>query len=290
MNEKAFTGFHHYGIYCPNLEESIAFYRDGLGFEFLNYFEDSDEVDRFKMAFLKLDEFLLEISEPETWGSKALEWATMGPNHFCLVCGDLEAMKAELEAKYKIKWIATEDIPLYKSVLFRGPGNELIELMQVTDDAFPTVHTPNDTPYVRGIGHFAYFCDDLGHSTGFYTDIFGFNNELTYESRGSILGNQYQASLLTLNDTMIELIQPISNPVVLGMLKHLAQMNMDHLGMIPDGDMSEAIRRISAKTHDVVWENEAPNITHDVMEGKGMQWALFRGPNGERWEFSKDVI
>jgi catechol 2,3-dioxygenase-like lactoylglutathione lyase family enzyme len=289
MSEKVFSGFHHYGVYCPNLEESIAFYRDGMGFEFLNYFEDRDEIDHFKMAFLKLDKFLLELSEPLTWESKALEWSSMGPNHFCLVCGDVEAMKAKLDADFDVEWIVMEDNPYYKSALLRGPGNELIELMQVTNDAFPTVHTPNDTPYVRGIGHFGYFCEDLDRSVEFYTDLFSFKHKLTFESRGSILDDPYRAAMLTLNDTMIELVQPDSNPVVLDMLKYLARMNMDHLGMIPEGDMQAAINYIQARTYDVIWENAVPNITPDVMEGISMQWALFRGPNGERWEFGKDV-
>jgi len=293
MKNKPFTGFHHYGIYCPDLEESIAFYRDALGFEFLNYFEDSDEVDCFKMAFLKLDKFLLELSEPATWGSKALEWGTMGPNHFCLVCTDLEALKTKLETKFNVKWVAAEDGRYYKSVLFRGPGNELVELMQVTSCGFPVVHTKCecgcDGKNVLGIGHFGYFCDDLEMSIAFYSDVLGFDLQVAYESTANDLGVPHRAAMLTLNDTMIELAQPIANPIVADKVKCLAYLSMDHLGMVPDGDMLEAMDLIRSRTGSVVWENEAPNITPNVMEGVGMQWALFRGPNGERWEFGKDV-
>jgi len=289
MSQNIFTGFHHYGIYCPDLDASVAFYRDALGFDFLNYFEDRDEHDYFKMAFMRLDKFLLEISQPADWGKNALEWATMGPNHFCLVCGDLEATKKKVEAVFDAGWIAFEDSPYYKSAFFRGPGNELIELMQVTDGSFPVVHTPNDCPFTQGLGHISYFCKDLDESIGFYADVMGFKLEKTYESCGSDLGVRHKAALLTLNDMMLELAQPIANPVVLDRLNCLAFLSMDHLGMIPDGDMQESMDLLRSRSDKIVWENTAPNITYNVMEGLNMQWALFRGPNGERWEYGKDA-
>ena len=290
MSRDIFTGFHHYGIYCPDLEESIAFYRDALGFEFICYFEDKDEVDFFKMAFMKLDKFLLELSEPASWGARTFEWATVGPNHFCLACGDIAAMKKKLEEKSNAVLVAEDEGPYYKSALYRGPGNVLIEFMQVTDASFPTVHTPGDSPYALGIGHFSYFTDNIEKSIEFYTKTMGFTLAKEYESSGSDMGFLNRTAMLTLNDMMIELAQPVANPVVTDKLKCLAYMSMDHLGAIPDGDMQEAIDLLRSRAETGIdWENSSPNITLDIHDGLGMQWALFRGPNGERWEFSKDI-
>ena len=54
MSQSIFTGFHHYGIYCPDLNASVAFYRDSLGFEFLTLDFDAMEIVSSQPFFLEL--------------------------------------------------------------------------------------------------------------------------------------------------------------------------------------------------------------------------------------------
>ena len=63
MGKKLFKGWHHYGVMCHDIEESIAFYRDALGFEFLFYAGELEGEDHIKIAFMKLDKLVLELLE-----------------------------------------------------------------------------------------------------------------------------------------------------------------------------------------------------------------------------------
>ena len=289
MGQGMFSGLNHYGIYCRDLEETIAFYRDCLDFEFLNYFEDRNGDEYFNMAFMRLGAFILEISESPSWDEEIYEWACAGPNHFCFVCGDLEAMKEKLGAKFRAAWDAVRESPDYRSVLLRGPSGERIELMQIITDLYPAVYAPSDTPYVRGFGHVSYYCEDLEESLKFYTDILGFDHVATLDMDGLGTSFKSRTAILKLGDIVLELALPIANPVIVERIKHLASLSMDHLGLSCTGDMQEAIDFIRSKS-DLVWEDTKPAISHNVVFGNDMQWVLLRGPNGERLEPSKDII
>ena len=57
--------FHHVGIYCRDIEESIAFYEDVLGCRLL-FESDAQEGDKpLKMAWLKRGDLVFELLECE---------------------------------------------------------------------------------------------------------------------------------------------------------------------------------------------------------------------------------
>jgi len=285
---KLFTGWHHYGVMCRDMEESISFYKDALDFEFMFYAGEMEGADHIKIAFMKLDTIILELLEPVTWNQEACNWASNDLQHLCIACGDAEIMKKKLETGFGVEWELIEDGPECKALFWRGPGGERLELIQMITDLFPVVHSPSNSPYTRGLGHVGYFTGDLQKSIDFYTNILGFEHLKTFDEGGPNEEFWNHIALLQLNDTLIEVIQPVAHPVILDMVKYPQRMSMTHLGMQVACNMQDVINTISSKAI-VEWENTVPGISPDIPAGNDMQWALFRGPNGERWELSNDL-
>ena len=288
MAKQIFKGWHHYGVVCQKIEESIAYYQDALGFEFMYQCGELEGEDHIKLAFLKLDKIVLELLEPVSWKNEACEWAANDLQHLCLACGDIDLMKKKLEDEYNTEWELIEDGPECKAIFWRGPGGERLELIQMKTDLFPVMHSPTDTPYVRGLGHVGYFTGDLQASIDFYTNVLGFEHIRSFDEGGPNEDFWNHIALLKLNETLIEVIQPEAHEVIRDMVKYPSRMSMNHLGMEVACDMQEAIDCICSKAI-VEWENTTPGISPDIGPNNDMQWALFRGPNGERWELSKDL-
>ena len=288
MGKKLFKGWHHYGVMCHDIEESIAFYRDALGFEFLFYAGELEGEDHIKIAFMKLDKLVLELLEPVSYANEACDWAKDDLQHLCIACGDINVMREKLEKEFNVEWESEEDGPDCAALFWRGPGNERLELIQLKSDLFPVVHTPSDSPYCRGLGHVGYFTGDLQGSIDFYTNVLGFELVRTFEEGGPDMGFWNNIALLQLDSTLIEVVEPITHQVIRDMMKFGSRRALTHLGMEAAIDMKEIISYIQSKA-DLEWENTEPGISPDIPEGNDMQWALFRGPNGERWEISFDL-
>ena len=288
MQKKIFKGWHHYGVMCRNMEESIAFYRDALGFKFMFYAGELEGEDHIKIAFMKLDTVILELLEPVSWNREACDWAMNDLQHLCFACGDIDLMRDKLEKEFNIKWEMEEDGPDCKALFWRGPGGERLELIQLKSDLFPVMHSPSDSPYIRGLGHVGYFSGDIEKSIDFYKNVLGFEHLKTFDEGGPELDFWNHIALLRLNDILIEIVQPIAHQVILDNIKYYSRMTMTHLGLEVACDMQEAIDYIRSKT-DFEWENVVPGISPDIGYNNDMQWALFRGPNGERIELSKDL-
>ena len=288
MSKQLFKGWHHYGVMCRDMEESIAFYRDALGFEFMFYAGEMEGADHIKIAFMKNDKLVLELLEPVSWNQEACDWASQGMNHIAFAVGDCDAMQEKLEKEFNVVFTDPEDGPDCKAVFFRGPGGERLELIEMKSDLFPIVHTPNDSPYIRGLAHVGIFSGDIDVSIAFYKDVLGFEHVKTFEEGGPDMGFWNKIALMRLDDTLVEVVCPLAHPQVKEMFKYQARVQMTHLGMDAAIDMQEVIDTIREQA-DLEWENTTPGISPDIPEGNDMQWALFRDPNGYRWEISHDL-
>lgn len=143
---------HHYGAYCNDIEESIGFYTDVLGFRHLFSTETMEGDKPLKMAWVKSDDgVILELLEQED--TSTIDAANKCLNHFAVRVEDMDAFVKRLQDND----IAIEagpfdalcpfDRPLgaqdgevftvygdggakLKIMFFRGPGGERIEAVQ----------------------------------------------------------------------------------------------------------------------------------------------------------------
>lgn len=150
-------GLHHYGIYCRDIEESIAFYVDVLGFKHLFSTMAMEGDKPLKMAWVKsADGVIAELLEQEDKSTIDAVGACL--NHVAVRVASMDDIVARLEER----GVAIEagpfdalcefDRPLedadgdvfqaygeggakLKIMFFRGPGGERIEAVQ--DDIGP---------------------------------------------------------------------------------------------------------------------------------------------------------
>ncbi len=131
-----FTKINHIGIAVKNLEESMKFYRDQLGFTF----NGVDEVasQKVKVAFFKIGETNIELVQATSEDSpiaKYLEKNREGIHHICYEVEDINAALDNLKSK-GVKLIDNEprDGAHGTKVAFVHPkasGGVLTEICQV---------------------------------------------------------------------------------------------------------------------------------------------------------------
>jgi lactoylglutathione lyase len=90
------TGYGHVALKVADLERSLAFYRDKLGFaEMLRLHNDDGSV---WLIYLRItDTQYLEIF-PGAENDRAPGWNANGVNHMCLAVDDLDRTVAEIKA------------------------------------------------------------------------------------------------------------------------------------------------------------------------------------------------
>lgn len=123
----------HIGIAVKNLEESIAHWRDTLGFTF----QDIDEVKGVKVAFFPLGESSIELvasTDPESALAKFVEKTGGGLHHICVKVPDIRASIAELKSK-GVKLIDEEPrVGAHKHLVAfihpKSTGGVLLELLE----------------------------------------------------------------------------------------------------------------------------------------------------------------
>ena len=143
--------FHHAGIYCRDIEESITFYEDVLGCRLL-FRSDALEGDKpLKMAWGMRGDLVFELLE---YGDKrTCEAAANCLNHVALRVDDMDGFVAHLGEKGVAVEAGPFDPPLefdrplagddadvfpvcgaggaqLKIMFFRGPGGERFEAVQ----------------------------------------------------------------------------------------------------------------------------------------------------------------
>lgn len=289
MKKQLFKGGHHYCIVCHNLEESIAFYSEVLSFRFISYAKEKTDTENIRFAYMQNDTLLLALIEPEGWKDEACEWAAAGLNHLCLICGDGDATEEMLREKHGIVFESIEDEPDWKCMFFRGPNQERIEIMEIRSDMFPVVYTtPNDSPYIRGMGHIGIFSGEYEKSIEFYTDVMGFEHLITFEEGGPDQPFWNKNAVLRCSDTVIELLCPLRHPVVREKYYYQARMQMTLFGMEPLGTVQDVAKALG-ETSGIEWIQREVAYLPDLPPGNDIEWVSFRDPNGFLWEIIKDT-
>ena len=143
--------FHHAGIYCRDIEESITFYEDVLGCRLL-FRSDALEGDKpLKMAWAMRGDLVFELLECED--KRTCEAAANCLNHVALRVDDMDGFVAHLGEKGVAVEAGPFDPPLefdrpladgdsdvfatygtagtqLRIMFFRGPGGERFEAVQ----------------------------------------------------------------------------------------------------------------------------------------------------------------
>lgn len=144
-------GFHHVGIYCRDIEESLAFYEDVFGCKLL-FKSDAMEGDKpLKMAWIKKSDIIIELLECED--KSTCDAAQRDSNHLAVRVEDMDEFVALLAAKGIAieagpfdpplefdRPLAKDDSEVFRAygdagaqlriMFFRGPGGERFEVVQ----------------------------------------------------------------------------------------------------------------------------------------------------------------
>lgn len=126
----------HLAVVVEDIEQSLAFWCDGLGLSMGGDVEDVP-AEEVKVAFLNLGEAHIELVQPTTENSgitKYLEKRGQGMHHICLEVNDIEAMLIELTNKgYDLinETPRERDGKKYAFVHPKSTGGVLLELYEV---------------------------------------------------------------------------------------------------------------------------------------------------------------
>jgi methylmalonyl-CoA/ethylmalonyl-CoA epimerase len=130
------TKINHVGIVVPDLDNSMAFWRDGLGLE-LNHIEDVPS-QKSAVAFFPIGESEIELVKPTSDDSgvaKFLNERGAGMHHLCFEVDQLEEMLAKLKSK-GVRLINETPVEMPgRKLAFVHPkstGGVLVELYQIT--------------------------------------------------------------------------------------------------------------------------------------------------------------
>ena len=136
---------HHIGICVTDLERSLRFWVDGMGFEttmvppvgseWADALEIGGEVE-FSAHFVKKDGFefeLLHYAKPGAHGSPSAQRNQLGFTHFAVNVDDLDAAIEHLEAHGGTVLTATRSkIGPVELVFVAAPDGVRVELMQLS--------------------------------------------------------------------------------------------------------------------------------------------------------------
>lgn len=138
--------FSHVAIAVSDLEASVRFYAEGLGFEPGPCFESGDEVAgvsevsppvRMKSQYLTKESFRLELmawETPEVHGSPSLTRNQRGLTHLSFEVDDIAAAEADLLALGGVKLpdarVELDTEPVISLVFLTDPDGTRIELLQ----------------------------------------------------------------------------------------------------------------------------------------------------------------
>lgn len=129
---------HHLGISVPNLEASVAWYRDMLGFSLDTY--SAVEAANAKIAFMKRGDFRIELFEVEDAAPLPdyrlypdRDIATHGTKHIAFEVEDLRGLMDSLKGRGVD--VAMDIFPMEDTIsaFIRDNSGVLIELLQYTN-------------------------------------------------------------------------------------------------------------------------------------------------------------
>ncbi|MEJ2247511.1 MAG: VOC family protein [Acidobacteriota bacterium] len=128
---------HHIGISVPNLDESIAWYKDMLGFEEVMRMDRGETIQDMKIGHIRRGNCYIELFQ--VTGAKSLPEYRRDPNadlrvhglkHFGLQVVDVHAAVEELKAKGVEIAMEPIDTPGVAFVFIRDNSGNAFELIQ----------------------------------------------------------------------------------------------------------------------------------------------------------------
>ena len=126
--EKMIAGVAHVGLYIKDVERSIQFYQEVLGFEMIRRFTS---LEGNLMAFMKSGNLIIELIQHVEWMDRRDGLF----DHIAMEVEDIEAVSEKLAAK----GILFEDAIYFDKLVtdagvkyqaFRGPDGEHLEIYQ----------------------------------------------------------------------------------------------------------------------------------------------------------------
>ena len=145
-------GIHHTAISTADLERSVQFYRDLLGFEEIftsEWKQGAQTADKItglkdssaKLVMLKTGNACIEIfqySSPQARpGDPKRPACDHGITHLCLDVGDIQAEYERLKAAGMVFHCPPQDIGGVSATYGRDPDGNIVELLEVRDVANP---------------------------------------------------------------------------------------------------------------------------------------------------------
>lgn len=127
------TGYGHAALKMKDVEASLAFYRDKLGFpEMLRLLKDDGSL---WLVYLRItDLHYLEIF-PGAEEDRAPGWNANGVNHLCFTIEDLDAMAARMQATgIKLTAQIKNGADGNRQAWIEDPDGNRIELMEMHPD------------------------------------------------------------------------------------------------------------------------------------------------------------
>ncbi len=106
--------FHHYGIEVGNLEDSVDFYKNHLGFQEEKRLRFMEE----EMVFLTLDDSRVELIAGRTLNA-----------HICFEVSNLDKIMTKLTGLRKVEGPYKLDNG-WQTVFYEGPTKEILEFLQ----------------------------------------------------------------------------------------------------------------------------------------------------------------
>jgi methylmalonyl-CoA/ethylmalonyl-CoA epimerase len=132
------TKINHVAIAVPDLEGSLAFWRDAMGIT-VNHIEDVPS-QKSMVAFLPVGDSEVELVKPtsdDTGVGKFLAERGGGMHHLCFEVDDIEGMLADLKAKgVRLINETPQALPGRKMAFVhpKSTGGVLVELYQITKE------------------------------------------------------------------------------------------------------------------------------------------------------------
>jgi lactoylglutathione lyase len=134
---KGISGIGHVALSVKDIDRSLEFYVAKLGFEEMFRLYHPDDAKRLWIVYLRVtDTQFIELFPGGTGDTVPERW-TLGFDHLCLECSDIDAAIADL---------AAHDVPLTQArkvgadnnvqAWIADPDGHRIELMQLGKDSF----------------------------------------------------------------------------------------------------------------------------------------------------------
>jgi Predicted enzyme related to lactoylglutathione lyase len=127
------TGYGHVAIKVTDLDRSLAFYRDRLGFPEMLRLTNADGSTW--LVYLRItDDHYLEIF-PGAENDRAPGWNANGVNHICFTIDDLDATVARIEAAgIALTSPVKPGLDGNRQAWIEDPDGNRIELMEMAPD------------------------------------------------------------------------------------------------------------------------------------------------------------